>query len=300
MPGGGDPGAEVAPGPWKVPGVRCPFLRVLLCVNKACPALPRVSAPQEAPPGSGAGERGGGAVGPHVPAEECGGAGPGRGGDRRRLGHGAPGAARRRRAAAAVGRGRRHPLPGLRQLRERRGGGGDRAGGGRRQAHPRLFACRSAGLPVSSGGAGRRARGSRALQGTAGWQGSRRCWVLEGGRGHPVTGALLPSEGSRSPRAPRPRGSSPLPEGSRSAGLSPLPEGPVFNHAWVPEARAIEVWVPEGPALMVRLCHQLALECEELPRPFHQQVLVLGGSRVSLPYEFLVPCLCIEVRRPPL
>ncbi|NXX22195.1 I17RE protein, partial [Podargus strigoides] len=45
---------------------------------------------------------------------------------------------------------------------------------------------------------------------------------------------------------------------------------------------------------MVRLCHQLALECEELPRPFHQQVLVLGGRRVSLPYEFLVPCLCIE------
>ncbi|XP_055562525.1 interleukin-17 receptor E isoform X1 [Falco cherrug] len=74
--------------------------------------------------------------------------------------------------------------------------------------------------------------------------------------------------------------------------------GPVFNHAWVPEARAIEVWVPEGPALMVRLCHQLALECEELPRPFHQQVLVLGGSRVSLPYEFLVPCLCIEASYP--
>lgn len=80
--------------------------------------------------------------------------------------------------------------------------------------------------------------------------------------------------------------------------------------------------MPEGPALMVRLCHQLALECEELPRPFHQQVtagggtlpggprapgqlvplpypqvLVPGGHRVSLPYQFLVPCLCIEVCR---
>ncbi|NXX72708.1 I17RE protein, partial [Spizella passerina] len=43
-----------------------------------------------------------------------------------------------------------------------------------------------------------------------------------------------------------------------------------------------------------RLCHQLALECEELPRPFHQQVLVPGGHHISLPYEFLVPCLCIE------
>ncbi|NXP76044.1 I17RE protein, partial [Ramphastos sulfuratus] len=45
---------------------------------------------------------------------------------------------------------------------------------------------------------------------------------------------------------------------------------------------------------VVRLCHQLALECEELPQPFHRQVLVRGGHHVSLPYEFLVPCLCIE------
>ncbi|XP_058701119.1 interleukin-17 receptor E isoform X2 [Poecile atricapillus] len=72
------------------------------------------------------------------------------------------------------------------------------------------------------------------------------------------------------------------------------PPGPVFTHAWVPEVQAIEVWVPAGPALMVRLCHQLALECEELPRPFHQQVLVPGGHHISLRYEFLVPCLCIE------
>lgn len=91
--------------------------------------------------------------------------------------------------------------------------------------------------------------------------------------------------------------------------------------------RAIEVWVPAGPALMVRLCHQLALECEELPPPFHQQVtalppdtsipnwgtrslpadassmlqvLVRGGRHISLPYQFLVPCLCVEVGCPPL
>ncbi|NXT59238.1 I17RE protein, partial [Pluvianellus socialis] len=49
---------------------------------------------------------------------------------------------------------------------------------------------------------------------------------------------------------------------------------------------------------VVRLCHQLALECEELPRPFHRQVLVPGGHHVSLPYEFLVPCLCIEASYP--
>ncbi|KAJ7416016.1 hypothetical protein BTVI_36411 [Pitangus sulphuratus] len=85
---------------------------------------------------------------------------------------------------------------------------------------------------------------------------------------------------------------------SRSHLVAAEPRGPVFTHAWVPEARAIDVWVPEGPALMVRLCHQLALECEELPRPFHQQVLVPGGHHILLPYEFLVPCLCIEASYP--
>ncbi|XP_068010260.1 interleukin-17 receptor E [Melanerpes formicivorus] len=74
--------------------------------------------------------------------------------------------------------------------------------------------------------------------------------------------------------------------------------GPAFTHTWVPELHTIKVWVPEGPAVMVRLCHQLALECEELPQPFHQQVLVPGGHHVSLRYEFLVPCLCIEASYP--
>uniref|UniRef100_A0A8C3VCY2 Interleukin 17 receptor E n=1 Tax=Catharus ustulatus TaxID=91951 RepID=A0A8C3VCY2_CATUS len=82
-------------------------------------------------------------------------------------------------------------------------------------------------------------------------------------------------------------------QGTHTLSLHPC-QRPVFTHAWVPEMRAIEVWVPAGPALMVRLCHQLALECEELPWPFHQQVLVPGGHHISLPYEFLVPCLCIE------
>uniref|UniRef100_A0A8C3BU53 Uncharacterized protein n=1 Tax=Cairina moschata TaxID=8855 RepID=A0A8C3BU53_CAIMO len=50
---------------------------------------------------------------------------------------------------------------------------------------------------------------------------------------------------------------------------------------------------------MVRLCHQLALECEELPRPFHQQVTAGGGTLpggphahgqlVPLPYPQVLP-----------
>uniref|UniRef100_A0A8C3NW41 Interleukin 17 receptor E n=1 Tax=Cyanoderma ruficeps TaxID=181631 RepID=A0A8C3NW41_9PASS len=110
------------------------------------------------------------------------------------------------------------------------------------------------------------------------------------------------SEDSRSPGIPASEDSQSLRllvcQGSGSPGhlLSEytFPGQPGLSSFQALPVRAIEVWVPAGPALMVRLCHQLALECEELPRPFHQQVLVPGGHHISLPYEFLVPCLCIE------
>ncbi|XP_062978227.1 interleukin-17 receptor E isoform X2 [Elgaria multicarinata webbii] len=70
--------------------------------------------------------------------------------------------------------------------------------------------------------------------------------------------------------------------------------GPEFQHTWVPAARAIKVSVPEGPDITVRLCHQLALECEELRPPFHQQISVSKHRPAVLPYELLLPCLCIE------
>ncbi|XP_074734882.1 interleukin-17 receptor E [Strix uralensis] len=115
--------------------------------------------------------------------------------------------------------------------------------------------------------------------GSSPWQVQFDCFPVESGRQVLVSLRTIPDRGLAL---------------SRSCLVAAEPPGPAFTHAWLPEARAIEVWVPEGPALMVRLCHQLALECEELPRPFHRQVLVPGGRRVSLPYEFLVPCLCIE------
>ncbi|KAM6059301.1 interleukin-17 receptor E isoform 2-T2 [Theristicus caerulescens] len=115
------------------------------------------------------------------------------------------------------------------------------------------------------------------------WQVQFDCFPVESGRQVLVSLRTIPDRGLAISR--------------RHTVAAELP-GPVFTHAWVPEARAIEVRVPEGPALTVRLCHQLALACEELPRPFHQQVQVLGGRRASLPYEFLVPCLCIEASYP--
>ncbi|XP_027957402.1 interleukin-17 receptor E isoform X3 [Eumetopias jubatus] len=71
-------------------------------------------------------------------------------------------------------------------------------------------------------------------------------------------------------------------------------EGPEFSFDLLPEARAIQVTIPPGPEVSVRLCHQWVLECEELSSPFNSQKTVSGGHAVELPYEFLLPCLCIE------
>ncbi|XP_068763551.1 interleukin-17 receptor E [Struthio camelus] len=123
----------------------------------------------------------------------------------------------------------------------------------------------------------------RGAPGGSPWQVQFDCFPAESGRRVLVSLHTIPDRGLAI---------------SRSCWVAAEPPGPTFTHSWVPEARAIAVSVPRGPALMVRLCHQLALECEELPRPFHQQVLVPGGRRVLLPYEFLVPCLCIEASYP--
>lgn len=48
--------------------------------------------------------------------------------------------------------------------------------------------------------------------------------------------------------------------------------GPEFSFDLLPEARAIRVSIPSGPEVSVRLCHQWALECEELSSPFDVQV----------------------------
>ncbi|XP_016065336.1 PREDICTED: interleukin-17 receptor E [Miniopterus natalensis] len=71
-------------------------------------------------------------------------------------------------------------------------------------------------------------------------------------------------------------------------------KGPEFSFDLLPEARAIRVSIPPGPEVNVRLCHQWALECEELSSPFDAQKTVSWGHTIDLPYEFLLPCLCIE------
>ncbi|XP_059571976.1 interleukin-17 receptor E [Alligator mississippiensis] len=119
----------------------------------------------------------------------------------------------------------------------------------------------------------------RQAAGSALWQVQFDCYPVESGRRVLVSLGTVPDRGLSL---------------NQTLLVATEPAGPTFSYEWLPAARAIAVSVPEGPALMVRLCHQLTLECEELHRPFHQQVLVHGGHRAVLPYEFLLPCLCIE------
>lgn len=70
--------------------------------------------------------------------------------------------------------------------------------------------------------------------------------------------------------------------------------GPEFSFDLLPEVQAIRVTIPPGPEANVRLCYQWALECEDMSSPFDTQKIVSGGHTVDLPYEFLLPCMCIE------
>ncbi|ELK07864.1 Interleukin-17 receptor E [Pteropus alecto] len=56
--------------------------------------------------------------------------------------------------------------------------------------------------------------------------------------------------------------------------------GPEFSFDLLPEARAIRVSIPPGPEVSVRLCHQWALECEELSSPFDAQASYLQEDTV--------------------
>uniref|UniRef100_A0A8C5L935 Interleukin-17 receptor E n=1 Tax=Jaculus jaculus TaxID=51337 RepID=A0A8C5L935_JACJA len=94
-------------------------------------------------------------------------------------------------------------------------------------------------------------------------------------------------------RSKRTQPSDPEMENLPRAGLQ-RHTGPKFSFALLPAARAIRITIPPGPEASVRLCYQWALECEDLSGPFNIQKVVSGGHTADLPYEFLLPCLCIE------
>ncbi|XP_029457035.1 interleukin-17 receptor E isoform X2 [Rhinatrema bivittatum] len=71
--------------------------------------------------------------------------------------------------------------------------------------------------------------------------------------------------------------------------------GPEFTYLLFPEERTIQVSVPVGPDVKARLCYQQALVCEELRDHTYQLIHASQSQNATLHYEFLVPCLCIEV-----
>ncbi|XP_021021257.1 interleukin-17 receptor E isoform X1 [Mus caroli] len=101
-----------------------------------------------------------------------------------------------------------------------------------------------------------------------------------------------PAISHRGPKRAQPsaaEGTEHLPEaGSQKCG------GPEFSFDLLPEVQAVRVTIPPGPKASVRLCYQWALECEDMSSPFDTQKIVSGGHTVDLPYEFLLPCMCIE------
>ncbi|XP_030063938.1 interleukin-17 receptor E isoform X2 [Microcaecilia unicolor] len=70
---------------------------------------------------------------------------------------------------------------------------------------------------------------------------------------------------------------------------------PAFTYVLVPEERAIHISVPVGPDVKARLCYQQALVCEEPEGHTFQLIHASQSQNTTLHYEYLVPCLCIEV-----
>ncbi|XP_044531926.1 interleukin-17 receptor E [Gracilinanus agilis] len=111
-----------------------------------------------------------------------------------------------------------------------------------------------------------------------------------------VSFPAVPSSGLRLKRTQlsAPEGADGMPQQHGSPWQRGGHGGPAFSFVLLPGERAVQVTAPPGPNISVRLCHQWLLECEELKRPFHKQEIVSGGHTVQFPYEFLLPCLCIE------
>lgn len=105
--------------------------------------------------------------------------------------------------------------------------------------------------------------------------------LLHRARLHPLLGPRGAGHRGVGARGPCPDGAAVPPVGPGVRGAAPaLP--PAGNGSGCP--------LPGLPAMLP----------PQLTLPLCPQVLVPGGRHISLPYEFLVPCLCIEVRRPPL
>ncbi|KAM4022390.1 interleukin-17 receptor E [Anomaloglossus baeobatrachus] len=66
---------------------------------------------------------------------------------------------------------------------------------------------------------------------------------------------------------------------------------PAFQYQHIAEEKKFEVSVPKGPHVIARLCYDFYI-CEDLEPPSEKEIS--SSQIVSLSYENLLPCLCIE------
>ncbi|XP_067854655.1 interleukin-17 receptor E-like isoform X1 [Heptranchias perlo] len=69
--------------------------------------------------------------------------------------------------------------------------------------------------------------------------------------------------------------------------------GPELNYSVIPEEKQIIVTVPPGHVVTAMLCYKQALRCREL-----KNSVQLINTTSSLTYDYMLPCLCIEVFYP--
>ncbi|XP_043933322.1 interleukin-17 receptor E [Protopterus annectens] len=70
---------------------------------------------------------------------------------------------------------------------------------------------------------------------------------------------------------------------------------PVFNYSFSLMKKTVSVSVLPGPSVTARLCYQQAFTCEQLGNQSYQQIDTSHSLSAVLSYEFLLPCLCLEV-----
>lgn len=82
---------------------------------------------------------------------------------------------------------------------------------------------------------------------------------------------------------------------NRSHSVAEHESEPVFNYSFSLMTKTVSVSVLPGPPITVRLCYQQAFTCEQMGNQSYQQIDTSEYLSAVLSYEFLLPCLCLEV-----
>ncbi|XP_063797620.1 interleukin-17 receptor E [Pseudophryne corroboree] len=109
------------------------------------------------------------------------------------------------------------------------------------------------------------------------WQVQYDCWTVAHGQYIYVTLSTKPNYG--------------VPV-SKKYYIANMDAKPRFQFQHLAEEKRFEVSIPQGPDVYTRLCYQYNI-CDDLPDS--PKKLLNASMNASLPYQHLLPCLCIEV-----